>query len=69
MCGEYDLPDGCTCSWRTTHVHSASIDPPETYLRRDPWCPVHGRDPDEALEQQRENEQFYRDFPPLEDDA
>ncbi|MCC6776674.1 MAG: hypothetical protein IT537_08570 [Hyphomicrobiales bacterium] len=52
---EWDLPKDCTCSWRTTSVNSASIDPPEPYLHRDEWCPVHGRDPDEAYEAARDD--------------
>jgi len=52
---EWDLPNNCTCSVRTTSVNSASIDPPETYIARDKWCPVHGRDPDEAYEAARDD--------------
>jgi len=41
----------CTC--RMSPVNSASIDPPEPIL--DPWCPIHGKDPDVEREKQRDN--------------
>jgi len=43
-------PD-CTC---VPHMaHATDISPPEG-RKRDPWCPVHGRDPDEAYEEYRD---------------
>jgi hypothetical protein len=42
---------GCTCGWTT--VHPTDIDPPEPKL--DPWCPVHGRDPDYEMERRRDD--------------
>lgn len=44
----------CTC--RTPIAHSADIDPPEYKSIRDPWCPVHGKDPDEEYEKMRDRE-------------
>jgi hypothetical protein len=41
----------CTCSY--TPVNSATIDPPDLIL--DPWCPVHGKDPDAEYERQRDD--------------
>ncbi len=65
MCDDnpYDLdalPEGCTCSYRMSPVNSATIDPPEPILHRDPWCPIHGKDPDEEYERQRDDA---REFP------
>jgi hypothetical protein len=52
------LASRCTCRMET--VHSASIDPPE--LIEDPWCPEHGtRDPDQELEQQRDDAAWFGD--------
>jgi hypothetical protein len=42
----------CTC--RTPVARSTDIDPPAYKSIRDPWCPVHGRDPDEAYEERRQ---------------
>jgi hypothetical protein len=44
-------PYSCTC--RMSSVNSASIDPPEPIL--DPWCPLHGKDPDDEREKRRDN--------------
>jgi hypothetical protein len=33
-------------------INSASIDPPEPIINK--WCPVHGRNPDEAYEAARD---------------
>ena len=41
----------CTC--RPPIVHSTDIDPPDGRIL-DKWCPIHGRDPDEAYEEMRE---------------
>ncbi len=38
--GEDEVEDGCTCVNR---------------MRRDKWCPVHGLDPDEERERQRDD--------------
>jgi len=43
----------CTC--RAPIVHSTDIDPPDGRIL-DKWCPIHGRDPDEAYEEMRERE-------------
>jgi len=59
-CTEEARAAGCTCGWTT--VHATDIDPPEPKLDR--WCPIHGRDPDEAYEEYRER----RDEPPDTDD-
>jgi hypothetical protein len=54
---------GCTC--RMSVVHSIDIDPPEPII--DKWCPVHGRDPDQAYEEWRER-QYEKTPPYMEDD-
>jgi hypothetical protein len=41
----------CTC--RMNSVNSASLDPPEPIL--DPWCPIHGKDPDVEYEKRRDD--------------
>ncbi len=46
----------CTCRYET--VNSATIDPPD--LIRDKWCPLHGRDPDEERERQRDDAAYDR---------
>ena len=50
-CTQAAREEGCTCRMET--VHSVSIDPPEPIL--DPWCPVHGKDPDAEYERQRDD--------------
>jgi hypothetical protein len=50
---EEDDWDACTC--RTPTVNSTSIDPPEPKSIWNEWCPVHGKDPDEAYEQARDD--------------
>lgn len=68
-----DVPDPCTqeareqgCTCRMSSVNSASIDPPHEII--DKWCPLHGGlDPDDELDKQRENEEFYKDWPNDED--
>jgi hypothetical protein len=42
MGSEEAIEAGCIC--RARPVRPTDIDPPE--IRRDEWCPVHGRDPD-----------------------
>jgi len=42
----------CTC--RTPHVRITDIDPPAYKSIRDKWCPIHGKDPDEAYEEMRD---------------
>lgn len=34
--------EGCTCRW------VGEGNDPDAHVRRDEWCPLHGRDPDEA---------------------
>ena len=46
-----DRGEECTC--RAPIVHSTDIDPPDGRIL-DKWCPIHGRDPDEAYEEMRE---------------
>lgn len=59
---EYDLPDGCTCSWVPSHsVNSMTIDPPFPVLRSDPWCPVHGKDPDDERDRRIEEANAFLD--------
>jgi hypothetical protein len=55
----------CTCSH--TPVDTATIDPPDLIL--DPWCPIHGKDPDEEYERRRDDERWFEDnFEPIHDD-
>lgn len=42
----------CTC--RTATPRSTDIDPPAYRSIVDPWCPVHGRDPDNEYEEARD---------------
>ena len=46
------MKEECTC--RTPYVRSTDIDPPAYRSIRDKWCPVHGKDPDEAYEEMRD---------------
>lgn len=52
--GEPEDTDDEECTCRTPMVHSTDIDPPEYKSIRDKWCPVHGKDPDEAYEEARD---------------
>jgi hypothetical protein len=67
-----DLPEPCTkeaikqgCTCRMSIVHWTDIDPPEPILNN--WCPVHGRDHDQAYEEWRER-QYEKTPPYMEDD-
>ncbi len=51
-CSEAARREGCTCTM--SHVHSASVDPPEP--RIDQCCPLHGRDPDAEREKRRDDQ-------------
>jgi hypothetical protein len=55
---EDDSKASCTC--RMSHVRSTDIDPPELIL--DKWCPVHGRDPDQAYEEWRDRQMMEKDY-------
>ncbi len=48
----------CTC--RYTPVDSATIDPPDLIL--DPWCSVHGKDPDQEYERRRDDAEWDRQY-------
>jgi hypothetical protein len=59
--GEPEDTDFEECTCLTPFVDSASIDPPEPKSILNPWCPVHGKDPDEEYERQRDEPP---NFPP-----
>lgn len=40
--------EGCTCRW-VGHGND-----PDAHVRRDEWCPLHGRDPDAEMEARRD---------------
>ena len=42
---------GCTCA--PPIASSTAISPPEP--KRDPWCPLHGKDPDYEREKQQDH--------------
>jgi hypothetical protein len=52
-----DDDDDARCTCRTPIATSADVDPPEYKSIRNPWCPVHGKDPDEAYEEMRDREE------------
>jgi hypothetical protein len=39
---------GCTCQW-VGHGND-----PDAHIKRDQWCPMHGKDPDYELEKMRD---------------
>ena len=45
-------PESCTCY--TPFYRANDIDPPEPKL--DPWCPEHGKDPDEERQKMLDRE-------------
>ena len=52
MVEEAEFGEGeCTCRY----IGLGGNDP-DSYYRRDKWCPVHGMDPDQALDEKRERE-------------
>jgi hypothetical protein len=53
-CSEEAREEGCTCRWR-----SLGGNDPDAHAELDEWCPVHGRDQDEALEDMRDREPEY----------
>ena len=46
------MNDDCTC--RTPVAKSTDIDPPAYRSIRDKWCPVHGKNPDDAYDEMRD---------------
>lgn len=52
--------EGCTC--QVFPPSRWGFDPDHT-VKRDEWCPIHGRDPDDAADQRREDAEFRAQFP------
>jgi hypothetical protein len=50
-CTDEAREHGCTC-----RLISQGGNDPDAYVQISEWCPVHGRDPDAALERQRDDE-------------
>ena len=52
MARDYHLtelaPRGCTCQW------VGEGNDPDAHIKRDEWCPLHGRDPDAARDARQE---------------
>jgi hypothetical protein len=42
-------PRGCTCQW------VGEGNDPDAHIKRDEWCPLHGRDPDQERERLRDD--------------
>lgn len=42
---------GCTCHW------VGEGNDPDAHVRRDEWCPLHGRDPDQEYQAMMDGEQ------------